>query len=316
MNIYNIAERILKKIPEGLSDLEKARFVYLELGKMVSFNEEYWFGNSKIKNKIYKSQTKIEDLKDIKNNKIICVSLSNLYNYMMGRIGIKAVQAHDVNDSRHVYSEFEIDGKRYKADLQKDLHFIQTKRRTWEFGEIDVSVADSEVNTEEIEKIDAKIGYSYQGEKNFRRLIANIENEIKKVDELDKKMNIILNKISEYEDISKMGYSEKIWYYYYIIKRMLTLQEKKRECENQLYTEDNDKRKYTCCISVLKRDGDFYRMIYSEKNGKFIPVEDEILIELIEDGLKTCRNEKIPGLKKKMKELNNKNNVKNNEFSR
>ncbi len=316
MNIYNIAERILKKIPEGLSDLEKARFVYLELGKMVSFNEEYWFGNSKIKNKIYKSQTKIEDLKDIKNNKIICVSLSNLYNYMMGRIGIKAVQAHDVNDSRHVYSEFEIDGKRYKADLQKDLHFIQTKRRTWEFGEIDVSVADSEVNTEEIEKIDAKIGYSYQGEKNFRRLIANIENEIKKVDELDKKMNIILNKISEYEDISKMGYSEKIWYYYYIIKRMLTLQEKKRECENQLYTEDNDKRKYTCCISVLKRDGEFYRMIYSEKNGKFIPVEDEILIELIEDGLKTCRNEKIPGLKKKMKELKNKNNVKNNEFSR
>ena len=316
MNIYNIAELILKKIPEGLSDLEKARFVYLELGKMVSFNEEYWFGNSKIKNKIYKSQTKIEDLKDIKNNKIICVSLSNLYNYMMGRIGIKAVQAHDVNDSRHVYSEFEIDGKRYKADLQKDLHFIQTKRRTWEFGEIDVSVADSEVNTEEIEKIDAKIGYSYQGEKNFRRLIANIENEIKKVDELDKKMNIILNKISEYEDISKMGYSEKIWYYYYIIKRMLTLQEKKRECENQLYTEDNDKRKYTCCISVLKRDGEFYRMIYSEKNGKFIPVEDEILIELIEDGLKTCRNEKIPGLKKKMKELKNKNNVKNNEFSR
>lgn len=316
MNIYNIAERILKKIPEGLSDLEKARFVYLELGKMVSFNEEYWFGNNKIKNKIYKSQTKIEDLKDIKNNKIICVSLSNLYNYMMGRIGIKAVQAHDVNDSRHVYSEFEIDGKRYKADLQKDLHFIQTKRRTWEFGEIDVLVADSEVNTEEIEKIDAKIGYSYQGEKNFRRLIANIENEIKKVDELDKKMNIILNKISEYEDISKMGYSEKIWYYYYIIKRMLTLQEKKRECENQLYTEDNDKRKYTCCISVLKRDGEFYRMIYSEKNGKFIPVEDEILIELIEDGLKTCRNEKIPGLKKKMKELKNKNNVKNNEFSR
>ena len=234
----------------------------------------------------------------------------------MGRIGIKAVQAHDVNDSRHVYSEFEIDGKRYKADLQKDLHFIQTKRRTWEFGEIDVLVADSEVNTEEIEKIDAKIGYSYQGEKNFRRLIANIENEIKKVDELDKKMNIILNKISEYEDISKMGYSEKIWYYYYIIKRMLTLQEKKRECENQLYTEDNDKRKYTCCISVLKRDGEFYRMIYSEKNGKFIPVEDEILIELIEDGLKTCRNEKIPGLKKKMKELKNKNNVKNNEFSR
>ena len=81
-------------------------------------------------------------------------------------------------------------------------------------------------------------------------------------------MNIILNKISEYEDISKMGYSEKIWYYYYIIKRMLTLQEKKRECENQLYTEDNDKRKYTCCISVLKRDGEFYRMIYSEKKRK------------------------------------------------
>ena len=36
-------------------------------------------------------------------------------------------------------------------------------------------------------------------------------------------------------------------------------EEKKRKSEKQLYTEDNNKRKYTCCISVLKRDGEFYK---------------------------------------------------------
>ena len=40
MNINNIAEQILRKMPKGLSKLEQARFVYIELGKMVSFDEE------------------------------------------------------------------------------------------------------------------------------------------------------------------------------------------------------------------------------------------------------------------------------------
>ena len=44
MDVYSIAEKILERIPTGLSKLEQARFVYIELGKLVSFDEEYKLG--------------------------------------------------------------------------------------------------------------------------------------------------------------------------------------------------------------------------------------------------------------------------------
>lgn len=56
------------KMPKGLSKMEQARFIYIELGRMVSFDEEYWFGNNTTRKGIYTSAQKVKDFKDITSN--------------------------------------------------------------------------------------------------------------------------------------------------------------------------------------------------------------------------------------------------------
>lgn len=37
-----LKEQIIAGIPDGLSIIEQIRYLYIELGKMVSFDERYW----------------------------------------------------------------------------------------------------------------------------------------------------------------------------------------------------------------------------------------------------------------------------------
>ena len=309
MDVYSIAEKILERIPTGLSKLEQARFVYIELGKLVSFDEEYKLGNSETKKALRKSAYKIkefEHFKNMKDNKIICISLTKLYNILMGKIGIKATEVKEDYDV-HMYSELYIDGEYYEADLVDDLKCIQTRRKTKGFKCISNSIEDKK-----LEEIDIKIGYSYEGEKDFNDMLKEIRENVKSIKEIDKKVEEILKTIGEYKDVSKMAYTEKMNDYEYIINRVLTEEERKKLHYNHLYREKAGKRKYTCCISVQRKNGSYYRRIYSEKDGDFLLIDDEKIIELMENGLRACQNNKIPGLKKTIKELKKKNN----EFNR
>lgn len=303
MNINNIAEQILRKMPKGLSKLEQARFVYIELGKMVSFDEEYWFGNREIKKRIYTSSQKVRDFKDLNDNKIICVSLSNLYNSLMRSIGIDARQQRDDEEDPHVYSIISIDGVNYKADLQRDLKYIQARRKTVFFDKTVYFSKEPSINSEVLRRIDEKIGYLYEGEEDLKNLIEEIESKTKSVEELEEKVKIILESLDEYQDIAQMGYIEKMAYYDSIIDRILTKRERNKIYKSEMYVDQNEKRKYTCCISVQKKDGNFYRTIYSENTGGFLPIEDEKILELMQNGLKMWGMSKIPGLKGKSKTI-------------
>lgn len=295
MNINNIAEQILRKIPQGLSKLEQARFVYIELGKMVSYDEDYWYGNNKTKKRIYTSAQNVRDFKDIKDNKVICVSLSNLYNELMNKLGINAVQ-YRYEDDPHVYSILDIDGKQYKADLQRDLRYIQARRRTMFFCKMLYFVGENEKNEEELRKIDEKIGYTYEGEEEFEELIEGIKKNIELVEGIDQKILIILDALGRYPDIAKMGYIEKMGYYGGTFKKVLSDRERRGVGVNDMYMDKDGKRKYTCCISARRKDGTFGRMIYSENTGTFLPIEDEKIIELMRQGLKVVGNNRIPKL--------------------
>lgn len=303
LNINNLAEQILKKMPHGLTKLEQARFVYIELGKMFSFDEEYWLGNSKTKKRIYTSSQKVKDFKDLKDNKIICVSLSNLYNSLLKKIGIDAMQQKDDGKNPHVHSVIIMDGVAYKADLQKDIKYIQARRKTAHFGQEEGTDTNISITEEQLQEMDAKLGYYYEGEQDLQNLISSIKEEIVKYENLEEKMSHILGKIAQYHDISKMGYVEKIGYYDSIINKVLTAKEKSKIYKSEMYVEQNEQRKYTRCISVQKRDGNFYRAIYSENKGEFLPIEDKKILELMEDGLRLCGVSKIPGLGRQSKNI-------------
>ena len=301
MDINNVSEHILNRMPEGLSQIEQARYIYIELGKLVSFDEGYWLGNRREKEKIYKSSRKIKEFKDLKSNKVICVSLSKLYNSLLNKIGIEAIEESEEEVKfAHVYSSIIIDGKIIKVDLQKDLKNIQAKLRIMHFDE------EREATSKMIlRKIDEKIGYSYDGEKKLKEIIERVKSRSLKCENFSDKIKIVLEEIESDQDILKMEYTEKMYFYDKIISLLFRIDGNKLAI-NDMIKEGKEKR-YTRCISVRDKDGTIKRFIYSEKAKIFLQITDLKLRELIKEGLNPMYNARILGLKDKTKKDTNQN---------
>ena len=167
-------------MPKNLSKIEKAYYVYLELGKILSENPEFVFNNREEKERSYN---------DVIDSKYygICKSISELYVSILKdkRIGISAdlVKEYPENTLTHIDAILKIDGKNYIANLISDLSRIKTSRRVNNFGyDLSRYVQDpiikeenefylkrleqhygkiDSLTREDIEKLDKKLGYSF-----------------------------------------------------------------------------------------------------------------------------------------------------------
>ena len=181
-NLINSSDidNIINKMPKNLSKIEKAYYVYLELGKILSENPEFVFNNREEKEKSYN---------DVIDSKYygICKSISELYVSILKdkRIGISAdlVKEYPENTLTHIDAILKIDGKNYIANLISDLSRIKTSRRVNNFGyDLSRYVQDpiikeenefylkrleqhygkiDSLTREDIEKLDKKLGYSF-----------------------------------------------------------------------------------------------------------------------------------------------------------
>ena len=300
MDISNLTENILRRMPANLTQIEQARYIYLQLGKLFTFDEKYWLGNSKTRKMIYKSARKIHTPKDLKSNKVICVSLTNTYNGLLQRMGIEAEAVH-AEDDLHVYSIFKIDGVEYEADLQRDMKFIQAHRKTRLFGrEPDYSTRKL-ISDEQMKEMDEKFGYTYEGDENLYILINRLKEKLKQFSSVGKKTEYALEQIGQFEEDSDMGFVEKMLYYEMILPDVLNEKEAKKIQIMDMYVENDGERKYTCCISANNEKNSYERFIYSEKTGTFLPIDERDLIKLMDEGLRTVGNKKIRGLTKSTK---------------
>jgi len=297
MDINNLTENILRRMPANLTQMEQARYIYLQLGKLFTFDEKYWLGNSKTRRMIYKSAKRIQTPKDLKNNKVICVSLTNMYNSLLQRMGIEAEAVH-AEDDLHVYTIFKIDGVEYEADLQRDMKFIQAHRKTRSFGrEPDYSTRKL-ISDEQMQEMDDKFGYTYEGDEYLAILIDRLRDKLELLPNMEQKIKYALKKIERFEADTDMGFVEKMLYYEMILPDVLSSKESKKVQIMDMYVEEDGERKYTCCISANKEKNEYVRYMYSEKTGTFLPIDEQELIKLMSEGLRTVGNKKIQGLRK------------------
>lgn len=297
MDINNLTENILRRMPANLTQMEQARYIYLQLGKLFTFDEKYWLGNSKTRRMIYKSAKRIQTPKDLKNNKVICVSLTNMYNSLLQRMGIEAEAVH-AEDDLHVYTIFKIDGVEYEADLQRDMKFIQAHRKTRSFGrEPDYSTRKL-ISDEQMQEMDDKFGYTYEGDEYLAILIDRLRDKLELLPNMEQKIKYALKKIERFEADTDMGFVEKMLYYEMILPDVLSSKESKKVQIMDMYVEEDGERKYTCCISANKEKNEYVRYMYSEKTGTFLPIDEQELIKLMSEGLRTVGNKKIQGLGK------------------
>ncbi len=191
MNLEQEIKRIIYGVNNLWTDLEKTRYVYIEVGKLVEKNSEFFFTQSGklLKNALNeKEMSKINNVtkKSIENDdewyKVICRSAAILLETILSRLGIKShlIKTESYapltpTSNKKVYHwilSVDIDEKHYALMLTGDLPNIKNGFQTEHFGEpLNVlnykgkplyqgEVLDFTVLTyPELLEIDKKIGY-------------------------------------------------------------------------------------------------------------------------------------------------------------
>ena len=283
----NAVEKLIAKIPEGLSDLEKARYVYLELGKLFSFDERYWFGTGDTRNRMHRRAECVpigfDELQENQKKKAICVSIAGTYMSVLEQIGIKS---HDNYDYDHRYVIVHIEDKRYAADLDKDLRFIQLHLPTKNFGKINYNIIDPI----ELEKIDEKLGYFYTGEKQFRDVINNTAEKNENETMLYKRVENIFNASKQIDGIDDLGIIERNLVYQFLFDRILNVKDRSNIHQKQIYDIDStgERTNYDTIFAVTdygkKSKDNVYKYFMYDKTKKICRIiEPEELAEIVEN---------------------------------
>ena len=171
---------IINNMPQNLSQIEKAYYIYLELGKIVSESPNFVFTDRNGKESHYD---------DVIGNEYygICKSISELYISILEdkRIGISAdlVKKYPESPITHVDTILKINEKNYIVNLISDLSRIKTSRRVNSFcfdlrkPENDPIIREKcksylkrleqyygkidSLTRKDIERLDKKLGYSF-----------------------------------------------------------------------------------------------------------------------------------------------------------
>ena len=300
---------IIENMPKGLSQLEKTRYIYLELGKIFSYNIEFFYAeDDKTLQDIYDEEITVNDIEKGKyQNKvsIVCKQASEILCEVLNdnRIGVESyctgIEKGQIN---HVNVISKIGDKKICLGIIFDLQNIQKGFFTKSFGKHNFILSDGDecdiLKDEEIRNIDKKLGYCKNGiymddiigmikkemkdDDNFKKYIvenySNIKTDTIKEDTiLNYKVDFIYKHIkNNMLEKEKMEISELSDYYKYIFEEILTPNENMKRSEYKFYYNDNGEKKYSM-ISELNLDNKKVYYIYDDEQRGFINISEEDL---------------------------------------
>lgn len=287
MNIDQMKEKLRQEMPEGLEEIEIAKYIYITLGKMKSYDETYYFGNSKTQKKIYnlsqRSEHRINET--MEKRKIICVSLSHLYVELLKKFNIKALTSIDGD---HVYVNIYLkDDRKIKTDLQLDLSNIQARMRTKYFGSkkpYEYELGFDEITNQENTIIDKNIGY-IDDNKQYRD--EDINNLKIKCSEKTPKAAIetIINDESVNNLPQDMGYVDRGKYYINLFKICMPNSKFDLLYCYRYSKEEKDEngeklKKYKMILGVYGKNNEVNTYTFSERENKFIGIKSSVLEDI------------------------------------
>lgn len=298
----NNLDRYVKEKKEELieknisNELEIIKYIYLDLGKNFSFNDEFIpFGNSKTKSNLYKYKSRnINDLnKCMEDKKVICKSLSYILEYVLKRFDVDIQTITDpIDDNKypHVFNIINLkDGRKFCVDLQDDINNIQTHSFTSNFGLESIYDRDLVINKKEQEIIDKKLGYiddnNYYSD-DYLYLLHSIADSI---DSFKEKVEFILENI-DITTTKEMGYMDRQWHHKNILESFFNKEEFDYHCNLgkikmfDCYKEINGKRKYINFITV-RDNNEVYIYVYNENESKYSEIKRENWFNCLEHGM-------------------------------
>ncbi len=192
LNINEIINDIVSRVDNSWSVLSKVRFAYVELGKYLQKNTDFFFS---VDNKLQGNNLSFEEIEKIYNEdvvlstSVICKSSSVLLKTILDRLGIESKLVKSMNNSIpyedngnkiDIYHWFlavkDSDGEYFFCTLSSDLPYVQMDMETKHFGTHipykkklsdgtlqqvyeGEEIHNKVIGTDELRKVDEEIGY-------------------------------------------------------------------------------------------------------------------------------------------------------------
>lgn len=298
---------LLKYIPEGLNDLEKARWVYIKLGKTITYDMNVFYLRDEILGDVYNQKV---DINSYESTHLICKSISEIYIDLLKKLGIESELVEVSKDYKfnHVGTKIKFnDGLIVFTDLTLDLYRIQTGMRTLNFAYTSPGDDYDILSRRELREIDNKLGYTFRGvylddfidfvseelknEEKVKRYLLNGKeiSQFNTAEIISRKINFLLTHVLP----SNLGYVESRNLLLEVLGKCLTSEE--IMCVNQYDlvrdTVDEFNVEFANCIKINDGRQSVYYIKLPDEEMK--QVSQEGIEELFESGWKNKQKKKI-----------------------
>lgn len=302
MNYLDTFINEVKEETMGFNELEIIRYVYIKLGRRLSFDLNFSYGTSKMKAKIYNEcSMRPENLNRYLENKIIiCKSSCYLLEYILKNLGVNIITIYDDDDEkrfRHVLNIIKLqDGRTTSIDLQRDISYIRTRSKTRFFG-IAKEPYHTKIDQSELEKIDFKIKYITEEEYYSDAYSDLLKETLGYFTDLKEKIEFLINNLFPYE--SDLSYAEFREQYINQIKYYLSEEERQKVRLIDMFYAREDKRDFTMCIIVDLTHLDREIYLYSSTTNSFEHLSVEEFEEKMHNNNLRVSGNNLPRLRKK-----------------
>ena len=244
--------------------------IYIDLGKRLIFDEDFFFGGTKKKKELYFAPHNISYLdKYFKSGKVTCISSAYILNYILKKFDIDSRVVVDNKNFRrykHVYNVIKDNcGKTYSIDLQDDIMNIRTHSRTWSFG-FSLNGNNYIVDLNKQKSIHKSIGYISDTDSYSDDYIYVLKNYLSYYDDFYDKINSVLENIDmkNYD----INYFERRWLHEKILRYLFDYNELSLIHSLELFRRNEEAREYINAFYVKNKNNiDIY--IYDIENYKY-----------------------------------------------
>lgn len=160
----NLVRDIIEKMPKNLTDMEKARYIYIEVCRFFIYDPKYLLAEKNEKAEIFNEDI---DISSVTKNEAVCSKIARAYMYLLDYVGIKNNGIYiPGNYDGHLEVAAEIDRKVYDMNPTADLMNVKMGYQTTAFAEnvafqtSPKAVGFAFLKKKELKEIDDKIGYT------------------------------------------------------------------------------------------------------------------------------------------------------------
>ena len=243
--------------------------VYIDLGYILRFDEDFYFGGTKMKKKLYFANPNLSFMDNsFISGKITCKSSSYILNYVLKKLGvdIKVVEDnHTFKKYRHIYNVIsEKSGRIYSVDLQDDIMNIRYKARTASFG---ISLDGKKYTVPLSEQKDIHKSIGYIDDCYFDDYIYFLKSNLNMFNDYNSQIDFVLNNI-DYKKIN-INYFERRWMHEKILSSFFGEKLSSILYPLELYKRKEKEKLYINAF-YLKNKNDIDIYLYSIDDFKYI----------------------------------------------